>query len=71
MTIGTLVFAIIAGVLLFNLGLYLYARRHKPGGQIALLQKAFRSMKDPFAEDDAALEELSRRVEALRRKTED
>lgn len=63
--VGLLVFLIIAAVVFFNIGLYFYAQRHKPGGQVELMQKAVRSMRDPFAKDDADLEELSRLVKGL------
>ncbi len=65
MSPGALVFLVLAAVFLFNVGLYFYAQRHKPGGQVALLQKAFGSMRDPFAKDNADMEELSRLVQGL------
>ena len=63
--VGLLVALIVAAVVVFNVGLYFYAQRHKPGSQIRLLQKAFRSMKDPLAQDNADMEELSRLVKGL------
>ncbi|GAB4523282.1 MAG: hypothetical protein Fur0018_05920 [Anaerolineales bacterium] len=63
--VGLLVFLIIAAVVLFNIGLYFYAQRRKPGGQVELMQKAARAMSDPFAKDNADLEELSRLVKGL------
>ncbi len=63
--VGLLVFLILAAVLVFNAGLYFYARRHKPGSQVELLQKAFGSMKEPLAKDNADMAELSRLVGEL------
>ncbi len=63
--VGLLITLIIAAVAVFNVGLYFYARRHKPGGQVELLRRAFRAMRDPFAKDNADMEELSRLVKGL------
>ncbi len=71
MSVGMIVFSIIVVVLFFNIGLYFYAQRHKPGGQVELMQKAVRSMRAPFAKDDADMEELSRRVRALQGEDDD
>jgi len=64
-SVGLVVFSILAVVLVFNAGLYFYARRRRPGSQVELLQRAFHSMKEPLAKDNADMAELSRMVREL------
>lgn len=67
---GTLIVILIVlalGVLL-PLGIFAVARRGDTIGQIELWKRAGRAARHPWAKEDADLDELSQRVQALRSK---
>ena len=52
---------------LFNLSLYLAFRRDQAsGGMVEMFRRASQRAKDPWKDEDNDLDELSRRVKALR-----
>ena len=57
----------VLGVLL-PLGIYAGARRGRSAGQHDLWQRASKTARNPWAQEDADLNELGQRVQALRRK---
>ena len=61
----------LAAVALINAAIFAALRRGNDAGQIELLQRAVRRSRQPWQSEDDALKELSRRVEALKRKDPD
>ena len=59
-------------VILFNLGIYSSFGRKKgnQSGTIDMLQSAFKTARNPWKDEDTALQELSERVKALDEKKE-
>ena len=53
-------------VVIFNAAIYVAVKRRKTTGQIELLRKATQGARNPWGDETAKLEELSRRVAALR-----
>lgn len=52
---------------LFNLSIYLAFRRDQSsGGMVEMFRRASQRARDPWRDEDDALNELSRRVKALR-----
>jgi len=52
----------------FNVMIYVSAKRDKSAGTIELLRRASQQARDPWRNEDADLDELSRMVSALRNK---
>ncbi|MBU1660000.1 MAG: hypothetical protein KKD28_00830 [Chloroflexi bacterium] len=53
-------------VVIFNAAIFVAVKRRKTTGQIKLLQRAAKRARDPWGDENAKLEELSRRVAELR-----
>jgi len=53
-------------VIIVNAAIYVAVKRRKTTGQIKLLQRAAKKARDPWGDENAKLEELSRRVAELR-----
>ncbi|MEJ2265096.1 MAG: hypothetical protein P8X95_16750 [Anaerolineales bacterium] len=53
----------------FNAAIFLSFRRRGTRGQIDMFREAAQRVKDPWKDEDEALEELSKRVASLKEKT--
>ena len=53
-------------VIIVNAAIYVAVKRRKTTGQIKLLQRAAKKARDPWGDENAKLEELSRWVAELR-----
>ena len=58
----------LAAVAIVNAAIFAALRRGNESGQIELFQRAVRRTRQPWQPEDDALQELSRRVEELKRK---
>ena len=58
----------LAAVAILNAAIYAALRRGNESGQIELFKRAVRRSRQPWQSEDDALNELSRRVEELKRK---
>ena len=58
----------LATVAIINAAIFAALRRGNEAGQIELVQRAVRRSRQPWQPEDDALNELARRVEALKRK---
>jgi cell division protein FtsB len=58
----------LAAVAILNAVIFAALRRGNEAGQIELLQRAVRRTRQPWQSEDDALKELSKRVEALKKK---
>ena len=58
----------LAAVAILNAAIFAVLRRGNEAGQIDLLQRAVRRSRQPWQSEDDALNELSKRVEDLKRK---
>ncbi|HJW90768.1 MAG TPA: hypothetical protein VJ436_09020 [Anaerolineales bacterium] len=70
MDIGRVTLVVCLTVLIvvgINAAFYVYLRKGNEAGQIELLQRAARRARQPWENEDQALQELSKRVAALQR----
>jgi hypothetical protein len=58
----------LVAVAILNAAIFAALRRGNEAGQIELLQRAARRTRRPWQPEDEALKELSKRVEALKKK---
>jgi hypothetical protein len=58
----------LAAVAIINAAIYAAFRRGNEAGQIQLIQRAVRRSRQPWQKEDEALNELSKRIEELKKK---
>jgi hypothetical protein len=58
----------LAAVAIINAAIFAAIRRGNEAGQIELFQRAVRRTRQPWQSEDDALQELSKRVEELKKK---
>jgi hypothetical protein len=64
-------YLLVAFILVINIALWASFKNSETRGQLDMLRKAGRTLRNPFEKEDAALKELSQKVNALKTDRED